>query len=137
MCCLEPEAARRYPSAVYLALDLRNPDQVVITARGRRTDSTGLGAHLKRWFKAAGMAYQPSPLSARQIAEVPIVMVALPHEDITDVTLYSLRQVAAWSLATRPGARLARVTVISTRDTNIISDETSETSVHRYHLMRV
>ena len=64
-------------------------------------------------------------------------MVALPHEDITDATLYSLRQVAAWSLATRPGARLARVTVISTRDTNTTSDETGETSVHRYHLMRV
>jgi nucleotide-binding universal stress UspA family protein len=32
--CLEPEAARRYPSAAHLALDLAHPDQVRITERG-------------------------------------------------------------------------------------------------------
>ena len=135
--CLEPEAAKRYPSAAHLALDLRHPEQIVLTARGRRAEGTGLGTHLKHWFKAAGMAYQPSPLPARQIAEVPIVMVALPHEDISDATLYSLRQAVARSLGTRPGARLACVTVISTGLTSTASDETSETSMHRRHLMRL
>ncbi|WP_309678354.1 bifunctional serine/threonine-protein kinase/universal stress protein [Polaromonas sp.] len=135
--CLEPEAAKRYPSAAHLALDLRHPEQVVLTERGRRTEGTGLGTHLKRWLKAAGMDYRPSPLPARQIAEVPIVMVALPHEDITDATLYSLRQAAARSLGTRPGARLACVTVISPGQTSPASDDSSETSVHRRHLARL
>lgn len=135
--CLEPEAVKRYPSAAHLALDLRHPEQVVLTERGSRSESTGLWTHLKRWFKAAGMAYQPSPLPARQIAEVPIVMVALPHEDITDATLYSLRQAAARSLGTRPGARLACVTVISPGHTSATHDDTSETSVHRRHLARL
>ena len=135
--CLEPEAVNRYPSAAHLALDLRNPEQVVLTDRGLRTKSTGMGTHLKRWFKAAGMAYQPSPLPARQIAEVPIVMVALPHEDITDATLYSLRQATARSLGNRPGARLTCVTVISTSQASTASDEASETSVHRRHLTRL
>ena len=135
--CLEPEAAKRYPSAAHLALDLRNPEQVTVTGRGLRTEGTGLATHLKRWLKAAGMAYQPSPLPARQIAEVPIVMVALPHEDITDATLYSLRQAAARSLGTRPGARLACVTVISPGASDMASDATSETSVHRRHLARL
>lgn len=135
--CLEPEAARRYPSAAHLALDLRNPEQVTVTGRGLRTEGTGLATHLKRWLRAAGMAYQPSPLPARQIAEVPIVMVALPHEDITDATLYSLRQAAARSLGTRPGARLACVTVISPGASDMAGDATSETSVHRHHLARL
>ncbi|OZA97577.1 MAG: serine/threonine protein kinase, partial [Polaromonas sp. 39-63-203] len=135
--CLEPEAARRYPSAAHLALDLRNPEQVTVTGRGLRTEGTGLATHLKRWLRAAGMAYQPSPLPARQIAEVPIVMVALPHEDITDATLYSLRQAAARSLGTRPGARLACVTVISPGASDTAGDATSETSVHRHHLARL
>ena len=118
-------------------MDLRHSEQVVLTARGRCTDGTGLGTHLKRWFGAASIAYQPSALPVRQVVEVPIVMAALPHEDITDATLYSLRQAVARSLDTRPSARRACVTVISTGHTSTASDETSETSVHRRHLMRL
>ena len=90
--CLEPEAAKRYPSAAHLAFDLRHPEQVTITARGRNVVGTGFRTHFKRWWKAAGMHYQPSPLPSQQIDEVPIVMVAIPHKDVTDATLYSLRQ---------------------------------------------
>lgn len=132
--CLEPEAAKRYPSAAHLAFDLRHPEQVSVTARGRNTQSTGFRTHFKRWFKAAGMHYQPSPLPAHQIEEVPIVMVAVPHADASDSTLYSLRQATLRALGTRPGARLACLTVISPGQTNASSDETSETSVHRKYL---
>jgi hypothetical protein len=102
--CLEPEAARRYPSSAHLAFDLRHPEQVKVTERGRKLKRTGFGAHARRWFKAAGMHYQPSPLPARQAEDVPIVMVAMPHKDVSDATLYSLRQAVARSLGTRPGA---------------------------------
>ena len=132
--CLEPEAARRYPSAAHLAFDLRHPEQVDVTQRGRNTVGTGFGTHFKRWIKAAGMHYQPSPLPARQIDEVPIVMVAIPHKDVSDATLYSLRQAVARSLGTRPGARLACVTVISPGQTSTSDDATSETSVQRRYI---
>ena len=99
MRCLEPEAANRYPSAAHLAFDLRHPDQVTITERGRNLVGTGFRTHFKRWLKAAGMHYQPSPLPSKQIDEVPIVMVAVPHKDVTDATLYSLRQAVARSAA--------------------------------------
>lgn len=132
--CLEPEAAKRYPSAAHLAFDLRHPDQVSVTARGQKTQSTGFRVHFRRWLKAAGMHYQPSPLPAQQIDEVPIVMVAVPHKDVTDATLYSLRQAVSRSLGTRPGAQLACVTVISSSQTSASKDETSETSVHRKYL---
>ena len=132
--CLEPEAAKRYPSAAHLAFDLRHPEQITVTDRGRNTAGTRFGTHFKRWLKAAGMQYQPSPLPAQQIEEVPIVMVAIPHKDVSDATLYSLRQAVARSLGTRQGARLACVTVISPSQTNTASEATSETSVHRRYL---
>ena len=132
--CLEPEAAKRYPSAAHLAFDLRHPDQITVTERGRNTAGTGFGTHFKRWLKAAGMHYQASPLPARQIEEVPIVMVAIPHKDVSDATLYSLRQAVARSLGTRPGARLACVTVISPGQTSSSSDANSETSVQRKYI---
>lgn len=132
--CLEPEAAQRYPSAAHLAFDLTHPDQVKVTARGRRTRGTGFREHFKRWIKAAGKHYQPSPMPSRQIEEIPILMVAVPHDDVTDGTLYSLRQAVARSLGIRPGARLACVTVISPGDTSYTESSKSETLVHRRHL---
>ncbi len=135
--CLETEAAQRYPSAAHLALDLTNPDQITVTARGERTVGTGFKEHFKRWLKAAGKHYQPSPMPSHQIEEVPILMVAVPHHDVSDATLYSLRQAVARSLGIRPGARLAVVTVISTGDTSTTHSDKSETSVHRRHLTQL
>jgi eukaryotic-like serine/threonine-protein kinase len=132
--CLEPQAAQRYPSAAHLAFDLRNPDQVNVTERGHKVTGTGFRTHLRRWLKAAGMQYQPSPLPSQQISEVPIVMVAVPHQDVSDATLYSLRQAVARSLGNRPGARLACVTVISPNASSSTEHESSETSLHRRYL---
>ena len=130
--CLEPEAARRYPSAAHLALDLAHPTQVRITERGHRTQGTPFRTHFKRWLRAAGMHYQPSPLPAHQIEDTPIVMVAVPHDDVTDATLYSLRQAVSRSLGIRPGARLACVSVIAPVDSG-----QDEIDAHRLHLERL
>ena len=135
--CLEPVAAQRYPSAAHLAFDLTHPNDVRVTDRGRRTEGTGFWVHFKRWLRAAGMQYQPSPLPSQQIEQVPIVMVALPYKDVSDATLYSLREAVARSLGIRPGARLACVTVISPGDTNATDNAQSETTVHRWHLTRL
>jgi serine/threonine protein kinase len=135
--CLSAEAALRYPSAAHLALDLAQPDEVMITELGQRTQGTGFWPHLRRWLRAAGAHYEPSPLPAQQIEEVPIVMVAVPHWDVSDVTLYTLRQAVARSMGIRPGARLACVTVISPGESSSTSKVNSETSVHRRHLDRL
>ena len=129
--CLEPEADHRYPSGAHLAFDLTHPAHITVTVRGRNTTGTPFRTHFKRWIKAAGMHYQPSPLPAQQIEEVPIVMVAVPHKDVSDATLYSLRQAVARALGTRPGARLACVTVISPGQTSSTDSAHSETSVLR------
>ena len=132
--CMEPEAANRYSSGAHLAFDLMHPTQVHVTERGTNVTGTKFRTHFKRWIKAAGMQYQPSPMASQQIDEVPIVMVAVPHKDVTDATLYSLRQAVARSLGTRPGARLACVTVISPSQTSASEEDKSETNVHRRYL---
>ncbi len=131
--CLEPEAAKRYPSAAHLAFDLEHPDQVKVTKRGQQIEGTPFFTHFKRWLKAAGMHYQPSPLPSQQINEVPIVMVAVPHHEASDATLYSLRQAVARSLGIRPGARLAVVTVISPNQSSTSESDKSETTLHRQY----
>ena len=135
--CLEPVAASRYPSASHLAFDLIHPDQIKVTERGRKTEGTGFWTHFKRWVRASGMAYRPSPIPVQQIEQVPIIMVAVPHHDVSDATLYSLREAVARSLGIRPGARLACVTVISSGLTSSTESEKGETQVHRWHLSRL
>ena len=108
---LEPQAEHRYPSAKHLAFDLENPEQVTVTGRGQRLRGTPWHKGLRRWLRAAGLQYEPSTMPSRQIDEVPIVLVAVPHRDASDGTLWSLRQASARSLGVRPGARLACVTV--------------------------
>lgn len=135
--CLAPVAAERYPSASHLAFDLTHPEQVRVTERGRNTQGTGFWTHFKRWVRASGMAYTPSPVPVRQIEQVPIIMVAVPHHDVSDATLYSLREAVARSLGIRPGARLACVTVISPSQTSTTEAYKGETQVHRWHLSRL
>jgi hypothetical protein len=117
-----------------LAVDLSNPDQIKVTARGNQTEGTSFRVHFKRWIKAAGMSYEPSPLPTEQIDQVPIVMVAVPNRDVTDATLYSLRVAVNRSLGTRPGARLACVTVISPSETSASDASKSESRVHTRYL---
>lgn len=131
--CLEPEAAKRYPSAALLAFDLEHPEQIKVTQRGQQIQGTPFFTHVKRWLKAAGMHYQPSPLPSQQIDEVPILMVAVPHHEASDATLYSLRQAVARSLGIRPGARLAVVTVISPNLSSTSEHDKSETTLHRQY----
>ncbi|WP_310644708.1 bifunctional serine/threonine-protein kinase/universal stress protein [Limnohabitans sp.] len=135
--CLAPEADQRYPSAAHVAFDLENPEAIHVTARGRQLKGTSFWTHLKRWVKAAGMHYQPSAMPTQQIDEVPIVMVAVPHHEASDATLYALRQAVARVLKNRPGARLTVVTVISTSQTSATESAKSETSVHRQHLAQL
>ena len=132
--CLTPEAAGRYPSAAHLAVELASPEQIRVTERGTSTKGTSWRVHFKRWIKAVGMAYKPSPLPTVQIDEVPIVMVAVPFKGATDATLFSLRAAAQRSLGTRAGARLACVTVISPSETSGTESAKSEANVHTRYL---
>ena len=64
-----------------------------------------------RWLRRRA-TYQPSALPSPGLARVPIVMVAVPHDDVREATLEALRQAVRRGLGNRPGARLACVTVV-------------------------
>lgn len=110
--CLEPKADKRHASAALLAFDLTHPGQVTVTARGRATRAIGFWRQCLRWMHRRAM-YQPSPAPMRHSPQMPIVMVAVPHHDVTEATLHALRQAVMRGLGNRPGARLACTTVVS------------------------
>jgi eukaryotic-like serine/threonine-protein kinase len=134
MRCLEPRAEERHASAAHLAFDLSHPQQVPITARGQAIRGAGFWTHVKRWVHAAGMHYQPSALPTRQIAQVPIVMVALSHDDVSESVLQAMRLAVNRALGSRPGARLACVTVLSPGQTSTTDDARSEVTLHQQRL---
>ena len=111
--CLAAQADERYSSAAVLAYDLTHADQVGVTERGRSLRGLGFWKQLQRWFSFPEAAYVPSRPPDRNIVQVPIVMVAVPHDDATEPALLALRQAVERGLGNRPGARLSCVTVIS------------------------
>jgi nucleotide-binding universal stress UspA family protein len=135
--CLENEAGERYPSAAQLAFDLSHPQQVAVTGRGEHVARDAFRVRVKRWIKAAGLSYRPSPLPSAQVASAPIVMVCVPWKDASDATLYSLRAAAERSLQIRAGARLACVSVVAPGDIDPLQPGRGETDVHRLQLERL
>jgi eukaryotic-like serine/threonine-protein kinase len=138
---LQPQAQQRYPTAAHLAFDLTHADRVVITERGQRLQGSGWWAQCKRWVQATGLHYQPSPLPTEHIARMPIVMVALPHQDVSEAMLSALRHAATRALGNYRDlgehSRLACVSVISPGDTSSTDEAHSETGVHLRHLARM
>ena len=129
--CLLPQADLRYPSAAHVAFDLRHPTQVRLTNLSEIVEGWGFWKTMRRWIKAAGMEYQPSPLPAQhQIERVPIVMVALPHQDVSEDIIYSMRLQTERALGHMEGARLAVVTVVS-------GEGDGETGTQLTHLVRL
>ncbi|MCZ8253234.1 MAG: protein kinase [Hylemonella sp.] len=112
--CLAPEPAQRYPSAAHLAFDLRHPQQVRVTARSESLQPAPAWTQWRRWWRAQRLLHGAAPAvrPARVLSEVPIVLLAVPPEDTPTETLHALRRAALRVLGTRPGARLACVTVL-------------------------
>jgi len=131
MTCLQPYAEDRYSSAALLAFDLTHPEQVQVTARGNATNGATFWQHLSNWLKAA--QYQPSPLPTSRTVALPIVLVAVPHHDVTEATLEALRQAVKRGLGNRPGARLSCVTVIA--PVGIAEAKQGEIAVHQQMLI--
>jgi serine/threonine protein kinase len=81
--CLEPEAAARYQSAAHIALDLRHPDQVELSARAQRTEAAGFFPQLRRWWRSkreADRRWLGEPRSGPR-AVVILVAVDTEHPD--------------------------------------------------------
>jgi len=115
--CLEVKPERRYQSAAQLALDLRQPEGVQLTARAEAMQTSGGIRQLKRWFFALGAepraTGQPVQVS-EQLARSPIIMAAVDTETASAALLEQLRDTVRRIVQTEPGARLACVSVMKT-----------------------
>ncbi|MCE4555175.1 bifunctional serine/threonine-protein kinase/universal stress protein [Pelomonas cellulosilytica] len=110
--CLEVRPERRYQSAAQLALDLREPTGVALTARAERVQASGAIRHLKRWFFALGAEPAPVQPVTEQLARSPIVMAAVEIERGTNELRAQLCETVRRIMLTEPGARLACVAVM-------------------------
>ena len=135
--CLEPQAQQRYQSAADVAADLRHPDDVALTARGRKIERAGVIEHARRWWAARGrrlipVESQPRPATARAV----MVAVDTMHPD--DVRHPVLRAAAARVLAMSPETRLICVSVVrGERVVRDMGDESEVPGIHMEHLVRL
>lgn len=110
--CLEVRPERRYQSAAQLALDLREPSGVALTARAEKTQASGAMMRLKRWFFALGSEPAPVPPVTEQLARSPIVMAAVEVDRGTPELRAQLCETVRRIVQTEAGARLACVSVM-------------------------
>jgi nucleotide-binding universal stress UspA family protein len=110
--CLEPDPRERYATASQVALDLRSPEQLVITERGRRLRTAGAGRRFMRWMRAGGYGSEHGQAGPAPLPQAPIVMVAVATHHTNEQRNQALR--AEVSARVRPGSgtRLACVAVI-------------------------
>ena len=116
--CLEVDPARRYASAGQLLLDLKNPDQVHLTARadlGRREGSTL--ARMRAWLTGRRVSNLPAGRLAvsRRVEAAPVFLAAVDLANGSDPLAQEVRLHVARLMASAPGARLSCVTVLRTR----------------------
>jgi nucleotide-binding universal stress UspA family protein len=113
--CLEVSPERRYQSAAQVALDLQNPEQVLLTTRADRIAATRWFRALGRWFRSIGTEEAaPEGGAAAQVERNPILVAAIDIEGSTPALLDALRTTVLRLLQTGPGARLACVSVMKT-----------------------
>ena len=82
--CMEHDASARYQSAAHIALDLRHPEQVVLSARAGRTEVLGVVPQFKRWWRARRATDLEGRLQQRSGTRAVVILVAVDTEHPDD-----------------------------------------------------
>ena len=127
--CLEPAAETRYQTAAHVAFDLRNPDQVALTARATKSARPGLFAQIRR-FRRARATYR-SRLRAPHVlvSRFPIIMAAVDTTHPDDERQPALQSVTAQIVSLSTEFRLVCVSVVDA--------QREGSGVHLEHLVRL
>jgi len=133
--CLEVRAGRRYPTAAQLAHDLRNPEQVVLTARAEKLEKDGFFALLKRKGETAESLIDRPPERGTDTSDAPIVSLAVNLDDMTPELADKLRRTALRILERAPQARLAVLNVLKLN--RIALDQTLDEQGNNKHVQRL
>jgi nucleotide-binding universal stress UspA family protein len=136
--CLEPRADDRYQSAAHVAFDLRNPEQVPLTARAGKATQAGWFEQTRRWWHARGERPGPRRLPRSQVAATPIIMVAVDTTHPDDERQPALQRATAQILSLSSEFRLICVSVIrrAVAAESAIDGE-SASGVYLDHLVRL
>jgi eukaryotic-like serine/threonine-protein kinase len=133
--CLEPNPDKRYPTAAQVAFDLKNPDQIPLTARASKTRQDG-------WFTVQGRKNSPDTFApAKKLAtqskftSAPIILVTIGPKTIGGPLGAALRDKLATTLAATPQARVVAMTVL--RDTDIGLEPQSDATTSNRHVARI
>ena len=129
--CLEPKAADRYQSAALVAFDLRNPEQLTLTARATKAHRARLFEQIRRFLKARGEYRTRPKLPHVQISRSPIIMVAVDTSNLDDASQPAIRNVTAQVMSLSKEFRLIAVSVFVPPPPSDVS------RVHVEHLVRL
>jgi len=110
--CLEHDPAARYQSAAHIALDLRHPDQLVLSARAQRTEAPGFLPQLGRWWRARRTADRRWLSDRRSEARAVVILVAVDTEHPDDERHSPLQWTTRQIVSLNPEYRLMCVSVI-------------------------
>jgi serine/threonine protein kinase len=110
--CLEPDASARYQSAAHVALDLRHPEELALSARAERTRSLGFFPQLKRWWRLRHKAYTIGATQRRSGTRAVVVLVAVDTEHPEDERHSPLQWTTRQIVSLNPEYRLMCVSVI-------------------------
>lgn len=133
--CLEVRPEKRYQSAAQLALDLREPAGIALTARADKLQTSGTVRRLKQWFFALGAEPTPAAPVSEQLQRSPIVMAAVDADSSSPELQSLLRETARRIVQTAPGARLACVAVMKTNRIGI--DELTDKHGQSVHVKQL
>jgi eukaryotic-like serine/threonine-protein kinase len=136
--CLDRDPEARYPSAAHVALDLRHPDQVELSARAGRTKVAGFFGHLARWWKARREKISLVARARISAPAAPVIMVAVDTEHPDDERHSPLQWTTGQILSLNPEFRLLCVSVVkSVPVAEGLIDSESTMRKHLEHKMRL
>jgi len=136
--CLEPMPANRYQSAAHVAFDLRNPSQVMLTARANKSRQSGLFAQAGRWWRAQSVSPVMHRLPRALIKRAPVILAAVDTTHPDDERHPALRGVIAQLLTLSAEFRLICVSIIrGGPGVESISDSNGMVSAQVDHMVRL
>jgi nucleotide-binding universal stress UspA family protein len=133
--CLEVHPAWRYPTAAHLALALRHPDQVKLTARAEKLRQDSFTTVLRRRFADRELTIPKGKAPARHDGDAPILAVAVDLSPEAAPVAGLLRSMVAHMLPALPGARVACLNVFKLG--RITLDQTVDDQGRNIHLQRL
>lgn len=136
--CLEQDAAARYQSAAHIALDLRNPEQMALSARAERTQVPGIMSQLKRWWRVRRERHLPLRAQPGVATRAMVVMVAVDTEHPDDERHSPLQWTTEQIVSLSPEYRLMCVSVIRSAPVGEgTADIDTATGKHLEHKIRL